>query len=244
MKRIGFLLLAVLLLCSTTFAAVSDAPAHPLTYGTSSETAYVVSAQELSPITSTMTWGYFIGGRYTTTTSGAAFETTLRLPEGSLITRLVMDSCDNSTTGEVQVWINKCVSPFNACTIVGQTTSGILFSDGGACESVETVLPTPEQVDNVANVYYVHAQNDGSFTNATRINAVRIYYKLQVKPGPDTATFNDVPKSSSIFKFVEALYASGITAGCGNNNYCPDAPVTRGQMAVFLSVALGLHWAP
>ncbi|HEX4438485.1 MAG TPA: S-layer homology domain-containing protein, partial [Thermoanaerobaculia bacterium] len=40
----------------------------------------------------------------------------------------------------------------------------------------------------------------------------------------------------------EALNAAGITGGCGNGNYCPDGPVTRGQMAVFLSKALGLHW--
>ena len=45
-------------------------------------------------------------------------------------------------------------------------------------------------------------------------------------------------------EFVEALVASGITAGCGNGNFCPDAPLTRGQMAVFLSKALGLHWPP
>jgi hypothetical protein len=33
-----------------------------------------------------------------------------------------------------------------------------------------------------------------------------------------------------------------VTGGCGNGNYCPDAPLTRGQMAVFLAKALGLHW--
>jgi hypothetical protein len=38
--------------------------------------------------------------------------------------------------------------------------------------------------------------------------------------------------------------ASGITAGCSATLYCPDAPLTRGQMAVFLSKALGLHFAP
>jgi hypothetical protein len=41
------------------------------------------------------------------------------------------------------------------------------------------------------------------------------------------------------FQFIEALYASGITGGCGAGNYCPDNPVTRGQMAVFLAKALG-----
>ncbi|HEX4439809.1 MAG TPA: S-layer homology domain-containing protein, partial [Thermoanaerobaculia bacterium] len=71
---------------------------------------------------------------------------------------------------------------------------------------------------------------------------VRVYYHLQVSPAPGTATFNDVPTNHPFFQFVEALAASGITAGCGGGNFCPDAPLTRGQMAVFLSKALGLHW--
>ena len=50
------------------------------------------------------------------------------------------------------------------------------------------------------------------------------------------------PTTSPQFKFVEALFAAGITAGCGGGNYCPDNPVTRGQMAVFLASALGLHF--
>jgi hypothetical protein len=36
--------------------------------------------------------------------------------------------------------------------------------------------------------------------------------------------------------------ASGITAGCGGGNFCPDNPLTRRQMAVFLAKALGLNW--
>lgn len=68
------------------------------------------------------------------------------------------------------------------------------------------------------------------------------YYRLPVSPAPGTATFNDVPTSHPFFQYVEALAASGVTAGCGNGNFCPDQPVTRGQMAVLLSKALGLHW--
>jgi hypothetical protein len=70
----------------------------------------------------------------------------------------------------------------------------------------------------------------------------RVHYKLQVSPPPGTATFNDVPTNHPFFQFIEALAASGITGGCGSGNYCPDNPVTRGQMAVFLSKALGLHF--
>ncbi len=65
---------------------------------------------------------------------------------------------------------------------------------------------------------------------------------LPVSPAPATATFNDVPTTHPFFQFIEALYASGITAGCqaAPPLYCPDNPVTRGQMAVFLAKALGL----
>ncbi|KXK11832.1 MAG: polymorphic outer membrane protein [Chloroflexi bacterium OLB14] len=34
--------------------------------------------------------------------------------------------------------------------------------------------------------------------------------------------------------WIEALKADGITGGCGGGNYCPNAPVTRAEMAVFL----------
>lgn len=66
---------------------------------------------------------------------------------------------------------------------------------------------------------------------------------LQV-PGfafPATATLSDVPVGSIYFKVVEALYASGSTAGCGGGKFCPDTPLTCGQMAVVLASALGLH---
>ena len=69
-------------------------------------------------------------------------------------------------------------------------------------------------------------------------------YVLQVSPAPGTASFNDVPTSHPFFQFIEALSQAGVTGGCQANPplYCPDAPLTRGQMAVFLAKALGLQW--
>ena len=69
-------------------------------------------------------------------------------------------------------------------------------------------------------------------------------WNRQVSPAPSTATFNDVPTSHPFFQFVEALSKSEITGGCSASPplYCPDAPLTRGQMAVFLAKALGLQW--
>jgi len=55
----------------------------------------------------------------------------------------------------------------------------------------------------------------------------------------DIHSFNDVRHDYWAFSFIETLAASGITAGCGNDNYCPSSPVTRAQMAVFLE--RGIH---
>ncbi|HEY6097730.1 MAG TPA: S-layer homology domain-containing protein, partial [Candidatus Deferrimicrobium sp.] len=59
-------------------------------------------------------------------------------------------------------------------------------------------------------------------------------------PACTTAPFADVPCSNSFSAWIQELVARGITAGCGGGNYCPGNPVTRGQMAVFLTTTFGL----
>jgi hypothetical protein len=51
--------------------------------------------------------------------------------------------------------------------------------------------------------------------------------------------FDDVPAGHWAHDFIETVYVAGVTAGCGANKFCPDDPVTRGQMAVFIETALG-----
>ena len=46
--------------------------------------------------------------------------------------------------------------------------------------------------------------------------------------------FNDVPTTYWAGAWIKQLVTEGITAGCGAGTYCPEAPVTRAQMAVFL----------
>jgi len=48
------------------------------------------------------------------------------------------------------------------------------------------------------------------------------------------ADFGDVPGSQQFYFYITKLVSNQITAGCGSGNYCPDATVTRQQMAVFL----------
>ena len=75
-----------------------------------------------------------------------------------------------------------------------------------------------------------------------RLGGAGISWRRQTSPAPATATFADVPTTHPFFRAVEALAASGITSGCGPGHFCPIQNVTRGEMAAFLSRALGLYW--
>jgi hypothetical protein len=65
-------------------------------------------------------------------------------------------------------------------------------------------------------------------------------------PPPATGTvFADVPASAFAAAWIEDLAARGITGGCGGGNFCPNASVTRAQMAVFLlKTLLGTSYTP
>ena len=55
-----------------------------------------------------------------------------------------------------------------------------------------------------------------------------------IPPPASGSVFIDVGAADFAAPFIEQLYHDGITAGCGNSRYCPDASVARDQMAVFL----------
>ncbi len=77
--------------------------------------------------------------------------------------------------------------------------------------------------------------------NASTTRAEMAIFLLRSKHGasynPPAATgtlFTDVPSSYWAARWIEQLANEGITSGCGTNLYCPDATVTRAQMAIFL----------
>ena len=65
------------------------------------------------------------------------------------------------------------------------------------------------------------------------------------KDSSPATRFTDVPTSHWAYAFIEALAVSGITGGCGGNNYCPDDNVSRAQLAVFLERGMrGSNFVP
>jgi uncharacterized repeat protein (TIGR01451 family)/CSLREA domain-containing protein len=56
--------------------------------------------------------------------------------------------------------------------------------------------------------------------------------------------FLDVPPSHPFYNEIGKLSARSVTLGCGGGNYCPDAVVTRDQMAAFIMRARGEFTPP
>jgi len=166
------------------------------------------------------------------------------LPTGAVVTAMELQACDGDNSNFIAAQLRR-VGPFeNSQTILAEALTGAIETPG--CDYFFRALDIPETIDNFANTYIVHALFDSNkgFTN-TRLQAVRLFYRLQVSPAPAVATFGDVPTSHPFFPFIQALVAAGITTGCSDSPplFCPDGVVTRKQLAKFLSTALGLHWA-
>jgi hypothetical protein len=215
-------------------------PSSALTFGPANTTALVIGAPEFDPVSSIATWTYGITGAKSTNLGMFA---TVRLPAGAVVSSVEAEGCDFDATHEMTFQLLR--SPVPAGAFVAMTANGVgtgVAAIPGCGVFSVSPLPavSPLVIDNVNFTYRMFVSTGG----ITALHAVRVYYTLQVSPAPGTATFGDVPTSHPFFQFVEALVASGITVGCGGGNYCPDAPLTRGQMAVFLSKALGLHFAP
>jgi hypothetical protein len=163
----------------------------------------------------------------------------LVLPNGALIDSIELEACDTSATAEVGAIL--FYYPLNSDNTVIPAGGFVLSSGAPGCTTFSSSLTPPIAVNNADNTYFLEIGFIGGSGTAAR--AVRVRYRLQVSPAPLTATFPvDVPTGHPLFRFVEALAAAGITSGCGAGMYCPDGLITRGQMAVFLSVALGLHF--
>jgi hypothetical protein len=163
------------------------------------------------------------------------------LPAGAQLVGLQLEACDTNATGHVNATLFRRTSPAGGNTSVGSVTTGDAPTPGCVFVGSASNLPAGEFVNNATSSYFIRAELSAT-NNTTTLGAVRVFYRLRVSPAPGSATFGDVPTSNPFFAFVEALVASGITGGCGGGNFCPDSPLTRGQMAVFLATALGLHF--
>lgn len=238
---------AAVLLCAalfTTSYALADQPTaarSPSSFGTSFTTVLSISSTGFTPLDSSdgYTWNG-TGSRWATSGTGY-FAAPVPLPSGVLITALEIQGCDTSATGGLTARLFQS-------SVNGTSEDAVDLLDafsGNApapgCSLFVGDAPSPITINSNNGTYWVLVQQN-DFGSSLRFQGVRIRYKLQVSPAPAVATFGDVPTTYLYFRAIEALAASGIAAGCGNGNFCPDQPVTRGELAKFLANAVGLFW--
>ncbi|NOZ79989.1 MAG: S-layer homology domain-containing protein [Acidobacteria bacterium] len=186
-------------------------------------------------------------------TATSYYWTQLNLPIGSTVTNAYAFVYDNdSSNWSFQITAYEAAVYSTSPSVISM--SSINSTSGTPGYTYITSSFTPFVIrgfvdlsgDSVANeVTYTLQLWCGAPSSTTNLRfwGSEVKWTRTISPAPGTATFNDVQPGDFGFQQVEALAASGITAGCGGGNFCPNAPLTRVQMAVFLAKALGLHWS-
>jgi hypothetical protein len=171
-----------------------------------------------------------------------AFGAQLQMPSGSLLDHVTwFGSTQNVAEFLTAVVVRVCQTGFPAVGPPVVTLLGNASSSGTGSFTFTVSVPAGETVHNFSCGYFARMAFNGSGTDLDFFK-VRAGWKRQVSLAPLSATFpNDTPTTHPYFRFIEALAASGITAGCAPQSFCPNAAITRGEMAVFLAAALGLH---
>lgn len=196
--------------------------------------------------------GYFL---QTTGCGSDVYLASLEIPEGARITGYSPmfydnDANDHIQTGILRSFANAFGGGSSGYLAVG--SSAYLSTGASAAFQSPTVAVGTGGAGHVFDSYdHVAQRHFGYFfyvvmPPATEVDiafrGVWVYWQRQIAPAPASASFADVPTSHPFFNEIEQLAKSNITLGCGGGNYCPDASVTRGQMAAFLGRALGLSW--
>ena len=140
--------------------------------------------------------------------------------------------------------------PVDQCTVCHTTTPSTgsgphgLTSSGALFEDVPSTYWARDFIERLYNAGITSGCSTSPLMycpDATVTRAQMAIFILRGMHGsayiPPTASgtvFSDVPAGSFAADWIEQLAAEGVTAGCGGGNYCPDATITRAQMAIFL----------
>jgi hypothetical protein len=179
-------------------------------------------------------WSHFAG-------SLRQWEAQVELPAGARITAIRAFWYDSGASSmDVRLWRQYYNFSTNTPNVVG--VSPVLTSSTSNYHTTAANMNYTTRVreGNDRNIYTLVLNMPSS--SSYRFRGVRLFWEREVRTGLPNP-FDDISSLNSRFQnAIKALAASGITGGCDFNSYCPNSPVTRGQMAVFLAEGLGLHW--
>ena len=243
----GVLLASMLVLLQlgvTSTGYAQTAPAPPLQAFGLGEQILSISGLRLMPQSSTAPLLFVSETDYSVgpdSQFAGTYYAEISLSAGARLKSVWCDVYDANASLNVAIQIVR--SSYNTATHANVST--FLASDtstgSGGYQAVSFLVPDEVIRYEVINEMRLFVLRVGLPPN-TRFRSCRLTWQRTVSAPPGGASFADVPVGHPLHQFVEALVAAGVTGGCGGGNYCPNAPLTRGQMAVFLGAALGLHW--
>ncbi len=102
-----------------------------------------------------------------------------------------------------------------------------------------------EEIDYLSDLEIISGFPDGSFKpdkNVTRAEAAIMIGRMKSLDGTKRATkFTDVGKQTAASGYIQSAVDAGIIQGFPDGTFRPNNPVTRGDLAIFLSRAFGLE---
>ncbi|MGC2064565.1 MAG: VWA domain-containing protein [Thermodesulfovibrionales bacterium] len=201
--------------CTILMSGNMDTTAHFLVQNTSSY-ADVPSGSFVAPFTETLSNNSVTAGCFS----------------GNFCPSTVINN------GQMAIFIVKALGLPPADTCTGTMFNDVNSSLAGGAEACRFM-------EKFGELNILSARSDGNFLpNATVSRALIaevILRALGASPAAScsSAVFDDVNDGmfggGTSCRYIEKFYEFSASAGCGDNNYCPDSPLTRDQLAVLLT---------
>ena len=209
---LGLWLAAPGIAAAQTVARSAPRPAGP-EWGNTQEMVQTIAALAFVPMSSDTAYGWYSDSRYHTADARdfGRFDAAVDIPSGALVTKLEIEGCNDSASDVLRAYLFDCADTGFLCDAYPNNL-GVEMAPGTGCFYASA--PINLVIDRFNKTQLVDVILEGTGV-AVRFRAIRVFYTLQVSPPPATATFGDAPTGHPFFQFVEALVASGITAGCG-----------------------------
>ena len=189
-------------------------------------------------------WTLHVGGSFTDVTAASPF---YRFVE-TMLHRAVTGGCTanaycpGSSTTREQMAVFALVSKEGAGYAPPACATTTTFAD------VPATSPFCRWIEELARRGVVTGCGGGNYCPSAVVSREQMsIFALKtlegaayVPPACGAPIYSDVPASSPFCRYVEELTRRGVVTGCGGGAYCPQDPVTREQMSVFLTVTFAL----
>ena len=158
------------------------------------------------------------------------------------------DGSGAEVSGDSVQAVSGNVDDVGSYAVAGTGTRLFLLLFNKATGDRDAVVTLPEALHWRARLWRFDGASPLNAAGAVLPAAGSLTLALPARSATLAATlldFGDVPVTHPFYEFVMQVEDDGVSAGCGGGSFCPDASVTRAQMAVFLlKGSQGEHYAP